>query len=73
MKRKVIRKQWLEYSSDDTCYGQWRIKHDGVIYHGFGIYLLNGQDAWLDEECATPSEKEEYKKYCKARGFSDKS
>lgn len=66
---KHTRKQWVEYSNDDTCYGSWRVKFDGKVYCGFGIYLLNGQDAWLDYECATKFEKAEYKKYCKAKGF----
>lgn len=67
--KKPNRKHWSEYGPDGSGYGNWRIEHNGKQYYGFGIYLMNKQDAWLDFECASTTEKRDYKAYCKARGF----
>jgi hypothetical protein len=63
------RKHWVECGKDSTGYGSWTMEYEGKKYYGFGVYLLNDFDAWLDFECATDTEKASYKRYCKARGF----
>jgi len=63
------RKHWFDYPKDSHGYGNWNVSFEGKKYYGFGIYLCDRSDAWLDFESATPSEKKEYKAYCKARGF----
>lgn len=68
--KKIKRKHWSEYVHNDTCYGNWRMRVDDKIYPGFGVYLINGKDAWLDEDCATPSEKRYYRAYCKVMKFT---
>lgn len=51
------RKHWLEYSNEERSYGSWRITFNGKKYFGFGVYLMDGSDAWSDPECATETEE----------------
>ena len=70
-----MRKHWSEYPPDKVCYGSWKISNGRKIYYGFGAYTfdhLGNIDVWLDYECSSPEEKEEYKKYCKDRKFTNK-
>lgn len=63
MPRKITRKHWMEYPSDETCYG----KHK----YGIGVYHLQKLDYWLDWECATEHEKQKYRDYLKSKGYEE--
>jgi len=66
--KKCKRKHWLKYNGGATSYGNWCVTFDGKKYYGFGVYLMNGSDAWLDFESSTETERKDYKAYCKEIG-----